>query len=210
MKILDLFCGAGGAAMGYHKAGFEVTGVDIKLQPKYPFRFIQFDAMELEINYLKQFDIVHASPPCQKFSTITKTAKTENKHHNYITIVRNILIASEIPYVIENVPSAPLINPLILCGTMFGLNIIRHRAFETNPQLWFSPTMCCHNKKVVKHGRKPDRKIHYAAATGHFSDVAFVQESMEIDWQGQKELAQTIPPAYTEFIGKQLLDRIVG
>ncbi len=191
--------------MGYNNAGFDVTGVDHEPQPKYPFAFIHGDALEYLALHGHEYDLIHASPPCQAYSTITKTAKTEDKHPDLIFPVRDLLKLIGKPYVIENVPGAPLENPLMLCGTMFGLNVVRHRIFETNPVIWFPPQQCNHIKGVVKHGRRPDRTKHYAAVTGHFSDVAFAQKSMGIDWLGQKKLAQAIPPAYTEWIGNQLI-----
>lgn len=203
-KLLDLYCKAGGAGMGYHRAGYEVTGVDIEPQPKYPFKFIQADAIAYLLEFGHLYDVIHASPVCKRYSSITKTAGTADNHPDQVAELRNVLKAIGKPYVIENVEGAPLFNPLMLCGTMFGLNVIRHRLFETNPVVWFAPFSCNHSKRVVKHGRKPNREKHYAAVTGHFSDVEFAGDSMGIDWMGQAELSQAIPPAYTEFIGKQL------
>lgn len=203
-KLLDLFSGAGGAGMGYSRAGFDVTGVDMDPQPRYPFPFIQADALEYAAAHGHEYDVIHASPPCQRYSSITKAAGTSDNYPDLIAPTRELLKRLGKPYVIENVPGAPLDNPLMLCGTMFGLLVVRHRLFETNPTLWWPPQPCQHERKVVKHGRRPDRKKHYAAATGHFSDVEFVREAMGIDWMTATELAQAIPPSYTEFIGKQL------
>lgn len=212
MKCLDLYCGGGGAGHGYYLAGFDVTGVDINPQPKHPahMQFIEGDALEVlkDIDYCRQFDLIHASPVCKRYSTITKTAKTQEQHPDDIPVVRGLLEKIGKPYVIENVPGAPLKDYVELCGTMFGLNVIRHRWFECWPTVWFPPFTCNHQKRVVKHGRKPNRAKHYAAVTGHFSDVAFAQESMGIDWLGQKELALAIPPAYTEWIGNQMKNLI--
>lgn len=205
-RLLDLFCGAGGAAKGYHDAGFEVTGIDIAPQKNYPYQFIQADALEYLVKHGREYDVIHASPPCQLHSPITRTAKTQHLHFDLIAPVRPLLIASGRDYIIENVPGAKklLINPLMLCGTMFGLNVLRHRYFETSFNLTFAPATCCHLKKVVKHGRRPDREKHYAAVTGHMSDVEFCRQSMGIDWMTQEELAESIPPAYTEWIGQQI------
>jgi len=189
--------------MGYAQAGFEVTGVDINAQPKYPFNFIKGCAVEFLRKHGHEFDAIHASPPCQKWSTITKCGGN-TEHPDLIDPVRELLIEIGKPWVIENVPNAPLRSPLMLCGTMFGLNVIRHRNFETSFKIE-APKKCEHVKKVVKHGRKPDRAIHYAAVTGHFSDVEFAQESMGIKWLGQKELSQAIPPAYTKWIGDAMM-----
>lgn len=206
LKLLDTFCKAGGCSVGYHRAGFEVTGVDIEPQPKYPYEFIQADAMEIlrDKAFLSKFDVIHASPVCKRYSTITKTAGTNEDHPDQILEVRELLKASGKCYVIENMPGSPLQNYVELCGTMFGLNVVRHRWFECEPALFFPPAACNHHKPVVKHGRKPDRLKNFAAVTGHFSDVEFAQKSMGIDWMGQHELAQAIPPAYTEWIGLQI------
>lgn len=203
LRCLDLFCCAGGAGAGYERAGFEVTGVDVEAQPKNPHRFVQGDALEYLQRHGGEFDFIHASPPCQKWSSITKCGRSEG-HADLIDPVRKLLLSLGKPYVIENVPGAPLDGCIMLCGTMFGLNVIRHRYFEAS-FFTLPPTDCHHVKKVVKHGRKPERERHYAAVTGHFSDVQFAQESMGIDWMGQKELAQAIPPAYTEFLGRQAM-----
>lgn len=211
-KILDLFCKAGGCSKGYFDAGFDVVGVDIERQPKYPYKFIQEDAFLFLQQYdLKEYDAIHASPVCKRYSTITRTAKTHDLHPDQISDIRELLVKTGLPFVIENVPEAPLENPFMLCGTMFGLNVVRHRHFEVNWPIEINPfeMRCNHTKTVVKHGRRPDRERNYAAATGHFSDVPFVQKSMGIHWMGQKELSQAIPPAYTRFIGRKLIDYLL-
>lgn len=204
MRILDLFCGAGGAGMGYHRAGFEVVGVDISPQPRYPFEFIQADALDYLKKHGQEFDAIHASPPCQGYSSITPD---KSKHVYLIAPIREILKTTGKPYVIENVPGARkhLHNPLLLCGTMFGLNVIRHRYFETHPALWFTPYSCSHQKKAVKCGRTPDRLSQYHSIAGHFPDMDYAKDAMGIDWMKRHELAQAIPPAYTEWIGKELI-----
>lgn len=212
LRCLDLYCGGGGAGHGYYLAGFDVTGIDIDPQPKYPLTFIQADALEVlrDIEYCRQFDLIHASPVCKRYSTITKTAGTSEDHPDDIEEVRDLLQEIGKPYVIENVPGAPLRNYVELCGTMFGLNVIRHRCFECWPEVWFPPFTCNHQKRVVAHGRRPNRGKHYAAVTGHFSDVVFAQESMGVNWLGQKELSQAIPPAYTKWIGQQMKEYILS
>lgn len=134
-RLLDLFCGAGGASMGYHRAGFEVIGVDIKLQPHYPFKFYQADALAFP---LEGYDAYHASPPCQAYSEATPIT-TKSKHPQLIRIVHDLLIKLDKPYVIENVEGARwhLENPIMLCGTMFGLDVWRHRWFEVYPVYFF-------------------------------------------------------------------------
>lgn len=206
--LLDLFCGAGGAAMGYHRAGFDVVGVDIEPQPKYPFEFYQGDALEFCRKYGKDFDVIHASPVCKGYSIITRSAGTSENYPDQVPETREVLISTGKCYVIENVPGAPLKNYVVLCGTMFGLNVIRHRLFECNPGIYFSPACCNHHKRVVKHGRRPDREKHFAAVTGHFTDTEFGRAAMGIDWMVQKELSQAIPPAYTKWIGEQILPNV--
>ena len=132
-RMLDLFCCAGGAAAGYAKAGFEVVGVDIDRQPHYPFKFIQADAMELDSKFIASFDAIHASPPCQAYSDLAKRNGNAHEWPRLIEPVREMLMRSGKPYVIENVDGAPLLDPVVLCGTMFkGLRVLRHRLFEAN------------------------------------------------------------------------------
>lgn len=209
MRLLDLFCGAGGAAMGYHRAGFEVVGVDIEPQPHYPFEFVQADAMEYLEQHSQEYDIIHASPPCERWSSITVTGGNPFQWPDYITPLRLILRTIGIVYVIENVEGAPLQNPLMLCGTMFNLDVIRHRLFECNPVIWWPPYTCNHYKPVVRHGRRPDLDKQFHGITGHFSGVKEAQVAMGIDWMGQDELRQAIPPAYTEFIGQYIMNYLL-
>lgn len=220
MRLLDLFCGAGGCSVGYNKAGFdEIVGVDIAPQPRYPFAFVQMDALEaLRVLltggyivdnterrwYLNDFDAIHASPPCQGYS---KTQKLQgNKHPMLIEDTRNLLRTTNKPYVIENVPMAPLINPITLVGTMFGLRTVRPRLFESNAKLPFvlAPLP---QAKHAKMGRRP-QPGEYVHVVGHASDVAYCREAMGIDWMNRHELSQAIPPAYTEWIGRHLMEHI--
>jgi DNA (cytosine-5)-methyltransferase 1 len=198
-RLLDLFCGAGGAAMGYHWAGFEVVGVDIKPQPHYPFEFHQGDALAYP---LEGFDAYHASPPCQFASILTPTDKKAN-HENLIPATRQRLLATGKPLVIENVKGARkyLSNPIFLCGTMFGLRIYRHRYFETNIELPLLNLSCNHFKHPVlisgTHKRTDQPRFEYK--------VAECREASGIDWMTHAELDQAIPPAYTKYIGKYLM-----
>ena len=131
MRLLDLFCGAGGAGMGYHQAGFEVVGVDSSPQPSFPFEFHQSDVFDLDENWVAGFDVIHASPPCQAFSTIGKFHGKD--YPDLIAPTRALLARTGRLTIIENVPGAPLISPVLLCGTMFpGLRVIKHRLFECN------------------------------------------------------------------------------
>ena len=204
-RLLDLFCGAGGAAMGYHRAGFDVTGVDNRPQPRYPFAFMQADALEYVREHGREFDAIHASPPCQRYVRTAKQSGTAEQHPNLIAPTRAALDATGKPYVIENVPAAPLVNPLVLCGTMFDLRVIRHRAFETSPAIWFAPHPCAHPR--IGPGRRGNEGTgEYVSVYGHFAGVPKARRALGIDWaMTQSELAQAIPPAFTHFIGRHLL-----
>lgn len=210
-RILDLFCCAGGAAMGYAQAGFEVVGVDINPQPNYPFAFIQANALELDVKFLRTFDALHASPPCQSYSDLAKRNGNGHKWPRLIEPVREMFIRSGLPYVIENVEGAPLINPLMLCGTMFpGLRVLRHRLFESN-FLMIAPTHGKHPKvhtfdKRKSHYGKTDEWKDFVQVTGGGNcSVAAARVAMGIEWMSKNELNEAIPPAYTKFIGHQLL-----
>lgn len=208
MKLLDLFCCGGGAAKGYTGAGFTVTGIDIEPQPKYPYEFIQDDALCYLAEHGHEYDVIHASPPCQRYSSMTRTAKTSEQHPDLIAPTRALLEASGKPYIIENVVGAPLRDPVLLCGTMFpGLRVYRHRLFETNWPL-VPPVHPKHTAKPMPKAGRGANAEGWLSVAGHFSDVGAAQRAMGIDWLGQKELAQAIPPAYTEYIGRQLLGRL--
>ncbi len=205
MRLLDLFCGAGGAGEGYRLAGFEVTGVDIKPQPRYkPGRFIQGDALEYAPAHGHEYDVIHASPPCQAYS-VTKHL-SNGTHPELVNETRELLQRIGKPYVIENVPGAPLINPLVLCGTMFdGLRVYRHRLFECSSPLYFPPA-CCHHwgGRVPRAGRGANGK-GFMSVSGHLSATDKARQAMGINWMTGAELSQAIPPAYTEWIGNQLM-----
>ena len=204
--LLDLFCGAGGAAMGYHRAGFEVVGVDINPQPNYPFDFHQVDALVVlrDIPGLlvgwSRFEAIHASPPCQAF---TKAQKLQgNEHPDLIAETRKGLQDSGLPYVIENVPGAPLVTPFALEGSMFGLRTYRPRLFETNFPVVVPPTPP-RVHKTTKMGRPP-KDGEFMHVVGNFSDVEAGRWAMGIDWMTRNELSESIPPAYTSYIGTYL------
>jgi hypothetical protein len=151
-RLLDLFCGAGGAAKGYFRAGFDVVGVDISPQKHYPFEFHQSDALEYLSVHWKEFEVIHASPECQGYSqTQYMPGRKPIKYKRQVGEVRELLEGIGKPYVIENVIGAPLINPLILCGTMFGLRVFRHRGFESNHPIYFPPAPCNHWGKAKSH-----------------------------------------------------------
>ncbi len=214
-RILDLFCGAGGAAMGYHRAGFDVVGVDNRPQPHYPFEFIQCDALKFFrsedwVRYGWRYDAIHASPPCQFYSVATLNHEMES-HVDLVAATRDLLQATGLPYVIENVPGAPLISPTTICGGALGLTsgdiqLHRHRLFEATFMILAPPCaqQTIHTGSVVGHSTPSwSRK-----KLGRNVTVAEKRELMGIDWMNRDELAQAIPPAYTELIGHQLLAHI--
>ena len=207
-RLLDLFCGAGGAAMGYHRAGFEVVGVDINPQPRYPFEFIQADAMTFPLD---GFDVIHASPPCQAFSSM-KFMHNAKAHFDLLTPTLARFDGIDVPWVVENVSGAPMRSAVRLCGTVFGLGtddaeLWRHRLFESSTPMLSPP--CAHGRKsrVIGvyggHGRDRRRKVN----TQDFSTEER-RRAMGIDWMSGAELSQAIPPAYTEWIGQRLLEAI--
>lgn len=233
-KLLDLFCCAGGAAMGYHQAGFEIVGVDIRPQPRYPFRFIQADALEylrllIEAGEISRFDAIHASPPCQAH-TAMKTMHNARAHDDLVPATRDLLKASGLPWIMENVVGAPMIAPVMLCGTMFGLGVEdadlqRHRLFECSLPPALVP-QCQHGQRdtigvyggharnrrrartigVYGEGARDSRRKFDKGVPDFTVDQA--REAMGIDWMTLAELCQAIPPAYTKFLGEHLLNHI--
>jgi DNA (cytosine-5)-methyltransferase 1 len=202
MRLLDLYCGAGGCSMGYHRSGFEVVGVDIKPQKHYPFEFHQADALEYLAKHGAEFDVIHASPPCQRWSIATNK-KYRNNHPDLINKTRQALRKIGKPYIIENIKGArkELINPIMLCGTMFGLKIQRHRYFEIYPELNCLTMACDHSEYPVLITGTTRRKC-----TGRFEySVAECRKASGIDWMTRVELDQAIPPDYTLWIGKQIM-----
>ena len=221
MKLLDLFCGAGGAAMGYHRAGFdEIIGVDIRPQPRYPFTFVQAGAMDYP---LEGFDLIHASPPCPGYSRLRHLPWLKGRTWPLlIEPCRERFLAAGVDYVIENVMDAPL-HGIFLCGQMFGLPCYRHRMFESSRFLW-QPHHPRH-RHVIGHGRMiNDRRkgtLNAGSAAGAWGTPQGVvtvaggqfkkadgERALGIDWMTKKELAEAIPPAYTEWIGNQLRDSL--
>jgi DNA (cytosine-5)-methyltransferase 1 len=215
--LLDLFCGAGGAAMGYYRAGFDVVGVDIEPQPHYPFEFIQGNAldfmMRLEQDWA-EFDAIHASPPCQGYANLGN-----DSHPKHIGLVRDLLLNAGQPYVIENIEDArrELRNPVRLCGSTFDLNVRRHRWFECSFPVMVPP--CQHDGREIRayYGKPGWAAWTPAAAAVQSKDrkpllrgkLEQAPEDMGIDWmQTWDEVREAIPPAYTEFIGAQLLEHL--
>lgn len=209
-RLLDLFCGAGGAAKGYQRAGFYVVGVDIKPQPNYcGDEFVHGDAMTVLSfhgwDFLQTFDAVHASPPCQAYTRARKLRSRE--HPDLIAPVRerlaNYWTSHWTPWVIENVVGAPLQNPALLCGTMFGLRVYRHRLFETSWPLPFT-LHPAHHRQQVKMGR-PVQEGDVIQPVGNFSGAEYARRAMDTPWMTQQDMREAIPPAYTEWIGGELM-----
>jgi DNA (cytosine-5)-methyltransferase 1 len=205
-RLLDLFCGAGGASAGYYEAGFLITGVDVEPQPNYPemgCEFIQADALDFPLD---GFDAIHASPPCQAFTAYRRRGNGVGEGYpNLIAEVRERLQATGLPYVIENVAGAPLRDPVMLCGTGFGLDVQRHRYFESNAPL-MSPG-CSHGRNAARFAQATNRaKKRRTVEIGVWRiPLATQQRAMGIDWMTVEELSQAIPPVYTEHIGHYLM-----
>lgn len=202
--LLDLFCGAGGAAMGYHRAGFDVLGVDIRPQPRYPFRFVQADALQfLASTPLTSFAAIHASPPCQRYSRMTMAVPREDRA-DLLGPTRDLLQVLPQPWVIENVPGAPMRPDHRLCGCIFGLGVQRERWFETSWRAFDLRQPCQHAEPPVD----PQRSFctRWYQQHGRVANRSEVAAAFGIDWMTSAELRQAIPPAYTEYIGRQLID----
>lgn len=216
--MLDLFCCQGGAAKGYARAGFELTGVDMSPQRHYPYRFVQADALEYLAEHGRAYDVIHASPPCQAYSQTRHAHKKQ--HPDLLVPTRLALQKTGRPYVIENVPGAPLINPLILCGASFGLTakdidgtrlvLKRHRLFESSLPLM---ALECEHLSYQDRGYRiggvygggSTTKEKAKVRRGGYTPATSIQaQLMGIDWMTQEGLEQAIPPAYTEFLGHQL------
>ncbi len=193
--------------MGYHRAGFEVVGVDYAPQPRYPFTFYQMDWLEaLETLDIAEFDLIHASPPCQSYSVTKSLSKSTAPR--LIGSVRDKIKATGKPYVIENVPGAKrdLINPIVLRGNMFGLQVIRDRYFEINPWLMSPPVVPVDGSAGSHRGMSRLGEGGYITVAGHNFRVDEARKAMGISWMTQRELTQAIPPTYTEWIGKRLIE----
>lgn len=225
-RLLDLFCGEGGASTGYERAGFDVVGIDIERMPLYPFVFTQADALhflDVAINRpvrdtlwnIGNFVAVHASPPCQRYSDLARRNGNADEWPDLVGPVRALLERTGLPYVIENVEGAPLRDPVTLCGTMFpGLRVIRHRLFEAN---WPLEAPAEHPKhplvftydKRKKHYGKLDQDTSFVQVTGGGNaTLANKRDAMGMPWASGRGVNEAIPPAYTEFIGRQLIEHI--
>jgi DNA (cytosine-5)-methyltransferase 1 len=208
-RLLDLFSGAGGAAVGYHRAGFEVSGVDVAPQPHYPYEFFQCDALELLKSrpmkaWLAEYDVLHASPPCQAFSAYRRRGDGVGANYpDLISEVRAALKALDLPYVIENIPRSPLHDPVTVCGSSFGLDLQRHRLFESNLPLVVPP--CNHEWQTPRFAPAANRSnLRRTVEVGAGRSGPAAPDAMGIDWMTREELSEAVPPAYTEFLGRQI------
>lgn len=194
MLAIDLGCCAGGASMGLSRAGFELLGVDIEPQPEYPFRFIQADALEFDFSAA---DFVWASPNCQPFSVGTAGIRKQGKvYPDWLPQIRQRLQQSGLPYIIENVPGAPLLNPIRLWGQQFGLSLVRCRLFESNLLLLAPPPA-------------PQPAEFFTVAGHQKGTLQEWQEAMQMPWVSEKrKLSQAVPPAYSECLGRQILQHL--
>ena len=214
-RLLDLFSGAGGAARGYQLAGFYVVGVDNKPQKHYiGEEFILADALEYVREHGQEYDAIHASPPCQAYSAL-RHLRPENDYPDLIAPTRELLQASRVPYIIENVPKAPLRFTITLCGSGFGLRVRRHRRFESS--ICLLGKGCDHRSQgrpidvSGTGGRRITRRTNdHGGNTNKPLNLTQALEAMGIDWMTRYELSQAIPPAYCEFIGKQLMRHLEG
>ena len=204
-RLLDLFCGAGVGAMGYSRAGFDIVGVDIRPQPNYPFEFWEGDALLVAGNLMRTFGAIHASPPCQRY--IRGGLQNGREHPDLLAPTRDLLDAMRLPYVIENVPGAPMRPDVVLCGSMFGLPIRRHRWFESNMPLDVMTAPCDHSQPIIGVYGHPHGQAGAFPGTlpGSLESWSL---ALGVDWMSTRELAQAIPPAYTELIGHQLMQHI--
>lgn len=209
-RLLDLFCCAGGAAMGYHRAGFEVVGVDIVEQPNYPFEFHQGDALEFLAERGHEFDAIHASPPCQSFTAYRRKGHgVGDGYPNLIPETREALATLDVPWVIENVAGAPLNDAVRLCGSSFGLDVRRHRFFESNIPL--EGKACDHGWQTPRFPPATNRtNLRRTVEVGVWRIPLDVQQQAMggLDWMTLRELSEAIPPAYAEHLGRQLIEHV--
>jgi DNA (cytosine-5)-methyltransferase 1 len=208
-RLLDLFCCQGGAAKGYADAGFDVTGVDKDPQPRYPFRFVQADAIAYVLEHGAQYDFIHASPPCQHDSECQRIQG--NTHPDLIAPTRAALESTGRPWVMENVKGAvpKLREPVMLCGPMFAVETYRHRYFETGGG--FTLTQPYHPAHLVPQAKmgRPVPPGHYGQFVGNFSGVDLARRVMGVPWMNRDGIRECIPPAYTHLIGRHALTQLV-
>ncbi|WP_330480358.1 SAM-dependent methyltransferase [Streptomyces sp. NBC_00724] len=207
-RLLDLFCCQGGAAKGYAEAGFDVTGIDIAPQPRYPYRFVQAEAVAFVREHGGDFDVIHASPPCQHYSRAQKIQ--HRTHPDLIDPTRAALEATGRPWVIENVEeaAAQLRDPVTMCAAAFGMRTYRHRLFETRGFTFTPPQHPAHQAPLTKMGR-PRAAGHFAHYVGNFSGVAEARTDMSVPWMNRDGIRECIPPAYTQWIGTAALHTLL-
>jgi DNA (cytosine-5)-methyltransferase 1 len=225
VRLLDLFCGAGGAAVGYHRAGFtDIVGVDIKPQPRYPFTFVQGDALEYLAAHGREFDAIHASPPCQAYSRLRHLPWLKDREYpELLEPTRSALRAIGRPWVIENVEDAPMLYSVVLCGVTFGLPVYRHRRFGASFFMWqpvhepHVETLAAGRASMATRYRNSSgvagvfvKEINRGSLAGHAKGAKQTGRLMGIDWMRRDELTQAIPPAYTEWIGRRLMEAITA
>lgn len=207
-NLLDLYCGAGGTSKGYTDAGFNVVGIDLYPQRKYPYEFHETYALDYLDEHWHEFDAIAASPPCQGHS-LTHHLHKSGEIPDQVLPTQLALRSLGLPYIIENVPEAPLDNPVMLCGAMkvlqeiYPLRVYRHRNFESNVKL-VQPEHSVHPESVTKPGIKFEYG-RWLTVVGHISGIEPARAAMGIPWMSTREIVQAIPPAYTEYLGKQLL-----
>lgn len=220
MKLLDLFAGAGGCSVGYKMAGFDVTGVDIKAHSDYPYTLIVADVLDFigQDGWHEGYDVIHASPPCPRYSSITHVSGNPEDHPDLVPVMIEILTATGKPWVIENVMGAPMPGSVIVCGSSFGLRVRRHRQFLSNVLL--QSTVCDHKSQGRAIGVYGNPTGSYESQLARYKrigrdyglraeSVADAQDAMGINWMNKwDDLTDAIPPAYTKFIGLQICDAI--
>jgi DNA (cytosine-5)-methyltransferase 1 len=197
--------------MGYYQAGFTVTGIDLKHGKRYPFTYIRGDVMDYvqDLDFLRGFDLIHASPPCQTFSATKHLRVAQGKStdkQDLIEDVRDALELSEKPYIIENVPGAPLVDPILLCGSAFDLKVRRHRLFESSMKL--TGTTCNHKAQGRPVGIYGSMRDEIPGGGHTAKTMAQANEAMGIDWMLWGELVEAIPPAYTAHVGRQMVNNL--
>ncbi|MFI6371039.1 SAM-dependent methyltransferase [Streptomyces sp. NPDC050546] len=206
LTVLDVFCCQGGASMGYYLAGFDVIGVDKENQPRYPFPFIQGDAVEYILAHGHEYDLIAGSPPCQRY---TRAQVIQGREHpDLVAPTREAMKSTGRPYIIENVQGAPLLDAVLLCGAMFGMRTYRHRQFES-PLPLGTRLHPRHLAPVAKMGRavRPGEFMHIV---GNFTGADLAREIMGMPWASRDGLREAIPPAYAQFLGAQAAEHILA